>query len=51
MRGVNSLAPEWRTSRLDHDGESLYYEVTGEPAARTVVLTHGAGGTHASWFQ
>jgi len=44
--------PEWRTHRLDHDGESLYYEVTGEAsAARTVVLTHGAGGTHASWFQ
>jgi 3-oxoadipate enol-lactonase len=51
MRRVESIAPEWRTSRLDHDGESLYYEVTGDPAARTVVLTHGAGGTHASWFQ
>ena len=21
--------PEWRTGRVDHDGESLYYEVTG----------------------
>ena len=42
--------PEWRTGRVDHDGESLYYEVTGG-RARTVVLTHGAGGTHASWFQ
>ena len=44
-------SPEWRTGRLDHDGESLYYEVTGRPDARTIVLTHGAGGTHASWFQ
>lgn len=44
-------APEWQTSQIDHDGESLYYEVTGAPDARTVVLTHGAGGNHASWFQ
>jgi 3-oxoadipate enol-lactonase len=44
-------APVWQTSRIDHDGESLYYEVTGAPDARTVVLTHGAGGNHASWFQ
>jgi pimeloyl-ACP methyl ester carboxylesterase len=51
MRRVGPTAPEWRTARLDHDGESLYYEVSGEPAAQTVVLTHGAGGTHASWFQ
>jgi 3-oxoadipate enol-lactonase len=51
MRAVTQPAPPWQTARLDHDGESLYYEVTGEPAAPTVVLTHGAGGTHASWFQ
>ncbi len=49
--GVQPSLPEWRPARLDHDGESLYYEVTGPDAARTVVLTHGAGGTHASWFQ
>ncbi|HEX4490483.1 MAG TPA: alpha/beta hydrolase [Acidimicrobiia bacterium] len=42
---------EWRRARIEHDGEVLYYEVTGAPDARTVVLTHGAGGTHASWFQ
>jgi 3-oxoadipate enol-lactonase len=48
---VQPGATEWRTGRVDHDGESLYYEVTGDAAARTVVLTHGAGGTHASWFQ
>lgn len=50
MPDVEPPAPAWRTARLDHDGESLYYEVT-EAGARTVVLTHGAGGTHASWFQ
>jgi pimeloyl-ACP methyl ester carboxylesterase len=49
--GVTPLPPEWRPGQVDHDGESLYYEVTGPPDARTVVLTHGAGGTHASWFQ
>jgi pimeloyl-ACP methyl ester carboxylesterase len=43
--------PTWRTGRVEHDGESLYYEVTGPDDARTIVLTHGAGGTHASWFQ
>jgi pimeloyl-ACP methyl ester carboxylesterase len=42
---------EWRTQRIEHDGEVLYFEVTGASDARTVVLTHGAGGTHASWFQ
>lgn len=52
---VQTPTAQWRTGRVDHDGESLYYEVTGPTAAggevRTVVLTHGAGGTHASWFQ
>jgi pimeloyl-ACP methyl ester carboxylesterase len=42
---------EWRRARIEHDGEVLYYEVSGAPDARTLVLTHGAGGTHASWFQ
>jgi 3-oxoadipate enol-lactonase len=51
MPDMEPAAPEWRTGRVDRDGESLYYEVTGDAAARTVVLTHGAGGTHASWFQ
>src|SRR4051794_22918893 len=46
-----SSTAEWRTAHLDHGGDVLYYEVTGAPDARTVVLTHGAGGTHASWFQ
>ena len=48
---MTTAAPEWSTHRIDRDGESLYYEVTGDASHRTVVLTHGAGGTHASWFQ
>jgi 2-succinyl-6-hydroxy-2,4-cyclohexadiene-1-carboxylate synthase len=34
---------------LEHDGETIYYEVTGE--GEPVVLSHGAGGNHAIWFQ
>ena len=30
---------------LEHDGETVYYEVTGE--GEPVVLSHGAGGNHA----
>ena len=29
----------------------IYYEVTGADDAPAVVLTHGAGGSHAAWFQ
>jgi 3-oxoadipate enol-lactonase len=28
----------------------LYYEVHGEPTGPTLVLLHGVGGNHASWF-
>ncbi|MEM9406123.1 MAG: alpha/beta fold hydrolase [Acidobacteriota bacterium] len=38
------------TGTLDHDGETIYYEVTGQ-GPETVVLSHGAGGNHAIWFQ
>jgi pimeloyl-ACP methyl ester carboxylesterase len=41
----------WRTATVDSGGESIYYEVTGAPDAPAVVLTHGAGGSHAAWFQ
>ena len=43
-----------RPGRIESQGESIYYEWTtaGEDDARpVVVLTHGAGGTHAAWFQ
>jgi pimeloyl-ACP methyl ester carboxylesterase len=42
--------PVRRTGFVDHDGESLYYEVIGEGQV-PLVLCHGAGGNHASWFQ
>jgi len=34
---------------LERDGERIYYEVIG--AGPPLVLTHGAGGNHAVWFQ
>jgi pimeloyl-ACP methyl ester carboxylesterase len=34
---------------LERDGERLYFEAIGEGPA--LVLTHGAGGNHAVWFQ
>jgi 3-oxoadipate enol-lactonase len=43
-----------RTGFVDHDGESLYYEIVGGDLAEgsvPLVLSHGAGGNHASWFQ
>lgn len=38
--------------RLPRDGEELYYELAhrGEDTRPVVVLTHGAGGSHAVWF-
>jgi len=37
------------TGFLEHDGERIYWESAGEGPA--LVLTHGAGGNHAAWFQ
>ncbi|HEY5170767.1 MAG TPA: alpha/beta fold hydrolase, partial [Acidimicrobiia bacterium] len=41
----------WRTATVASGGETIYYEVTGADDAPAVVLTHGAGGSHAAWFQ
>jgi 3-oxoadipate enol-lactonase len=35
--------------RIEHGGESIYFEVSGSGDA--VVFSHGLGGNHASWFQ
>lgn len=43
-------APHRKVGFVDHDGESLYYEVIGEGGV-PLVLSHGAGGNHAAWFQ
>ncbi len=49
----------WTTATVRSRGEDIYYEVT-EPdhhagsivaGGSTVVLGHGAGGSHAAWFQ
>ncbi len=37
------------TGFLEHDGERIYWESAG--AGPALVLTHGAGGNHAAWFQ
>lgn len=39
-----------RTLTVDHDGESLHVEVVGTGGV-PLVLSHGAGGNHAVWFQ
>jgi pimeloyl-ACP methyl ester carboxylesterase len=41
----------WRTGTVASGGETIYYEVIGDAGAPTVLLTHGAGGSHAIWFQ
>jgi len=45
------MSHSWRTGTVDSDGETIYYEVVGPDRAPTVVLTHGAGGSHAVWYQ
>ncbi|MHB8333480.1 MAG: alpha/beta fold hydrolase [Acidimicrobiales bacterium] len=47
------VAPARRTGFVEHDGDRLYYEVVGDESsdATPLVLCHGAGGNHASWFQ
>lgn len=37
------------TGFVDHDGERIYWESAG--AGDAVVLCHGLGGNHASWWQ
>ncbi len=50
---TTSVAPARRTGFVEHDGDRLYYEVVGDESgdATPLVLCHGAGGNHASWFQ
>jgi pimeloyl-ACP methyl ester carboxylesterase len=43
---------ERTTGTLVRAGERIYYEVTAaDPAAPVLVLSHGLGGNHASWWQ
>ena len=42
----------WTPTTVTNRGETIYLEVTEPATARgTVVLGHGAGGSHAAWFQ
>jgi pimeloyl-ACP methyl ester carboxylesterase len=41
----------WTTGTIASGGEDIYYEVVGAAEAPAVVLTHGAGGNHAIWYQ
>jgi len=50
--GEGSAGVDRSTGTLVRDGESIYFEVTAaDHAAPTVVLSHGLGGNHASWWQ
>jgi pimeloyl-ACP methyl ester carboxylesterase len=41
----------WHTGTVASGGEDIYYEVTGDDIRGTFLLTHGAGGSHAAWYQ
>lgn len=43
-------ALERRTGFVEHDGERIYYEVVAAGGV-PLVLSHGAGGNHAVWYQ
>lgn len=44
------MSMRWKTGTVTTGGEEIYWEHSGE-AGEVVVLTHGAGGSHAVWFQ
>ncbi len=50
IRAAREILP-WRVGRVDSGGESIYYEVTGADDAAAILLSHGAGGSHAAWYQ
>jgi len=41
----------WRTGTVASGGEDIYYEVIGDTDRPAIMLTHGAGGCHAIWYQ
>lgn len=49
-RSTTSADIPRRGGFLEHDGERIYYEVCGE-GGLPLLLCHGAGGSHAAWFQ
>ena len=45
------MTARWRTGTVASGGEDIYYEVSGDDDLPAILLTHGAGGSHAAWFQ
>jgi pimeloyl-ACP methyl ester carboxylesterase len=45
------MTARWQTGTVACGGEEIYYEVTGDDDLPAIMLTHGAGSTHAAWFQ
>ena len=45
------MTARWQTGTVECGGEEIYYEVSGDDDLPAIMLTHGAGGTHAAWFQ
>lgn len=45
------MTARWQTGTVAVGAEEIYYEVTGDADLPAVMLTHGAGGSHAAWFQ
>ena len=54
MTGAATAAPwppAWRPGSVASGGEQIYFEVTGDDDMPTVVLSHGAGGSHVVWYR
>jgi pimeloyl-ACP methyl ester carboxylesterase len=45
------MSHTWRTGTVASGGEDIYYEVIGDSSRPAIMLTHGAGGCHAIWYQ
>jgi len=45
------MTARWQTGTVACGGEEIDYEVSGDDDLPAIMLTHGAGGTHAAWFQ
>ena len=50
-RHSSPMTARWQTGTVACGGEEIYYEVSGDDDLPAIMLTHGAGGTHAAWFQ
>lgn len=50
--GPSESTAVWTQGTIDLHGDAIYYEVaTPTEPIGTIVLCHGAGGHHASWFR